>query len=755
MELLAPAGDILSLKAAVNNAADAVYFGTKNFNARNSAAENFCDIKEAVRYCHLFGVKAYLALNVSIKESELTSVKETIRNAAEAGIDAFIITDISLLSYIKNSYKDIEVHASTQMGIHNRYGAILMEKMGFDRIILSRECNIDDIIDIKKHVSIPIEVFVQGALCTGFSGACLFSSVLTGESGNRGRCLQLCRRYFSAYRNGNKVNEGYLLSSKDLCYINELNELKNAGVDSLKIEGRSRRREYMSATVSQYRAALDGKNYDINLLKKLFNRGEYAQSATENSIYPFAPTHIGVEAGIVINSRGKILIRLYEEPNKDDGYKILRNNIEIGGFKGSQLKQNSNYYSLTGGPELYEGDKIHITTDAKLNNLLSEVEKRLDISIHFTSDQEKAVLSAKCNDIEVEVSENLDDNLKPLPEDTIFKQLSKLGSTNFRLNDISVNSAVSLSISSLNGMRRKAVELMEEAILAAYKRSSSRPLGNIENEFVFSPVEGDIAVVDCVKDALTAIACGIKNIVYSPSDLTYESCLAFINGLKSGCDKKEIRALLKLPIYCETAALSAIERMIPLLSGVICNNYYGIYLADKYKVMCVADINIMNDAVIWNKLSGFINSSELKASELNDKGYLFAYGFLPLMYFKHCPNKVCGFNCNDCTGSIVYKDEKGYYYIKRYTIEGKFCLNVMYNGIISDVGEFAYGKRRYFDFSVRTDESDRHKSKNSRYETKNITANTQKIKEVITEYTNGKRHRKGQFTNNHLSRGIK
>ena len=204
--------------------------------------------------------------------------KEIIKEAEEAKIDAFIISDLAILPLIKK-YSKAQVHASTQMGIHNVYGAKFLEKLGFDRVVLSREVSLDEIRRIKENCKIEIEVFVHGALCVGFSGACLISSILTGNSGNRGRCSQLCRHYYNCFVDRKKITEGYLLSAKDVNMLDNLAKLKEVKVDSFKIEGRLRRPEYVGGTTNIYQyytASNDNpSSSDENTLKLLYNRGNY------------------------------------------------------------------------------------------------------------------------------------------------------------------------------------------------------------------------------------------------------------------------------------------------------------------------------------------------------------------------------------------------------------------------------------------------------------------------------------------------
>ncbi len=240
LEVLAPIGNIQALKVAIYAGADAVYLGLDLFNARIKA-DNFNkeNIAYWVDYCHLFGVKVYLTFNTNIKQSEREIFAEYVDIAAKAGVDAFIVTDLGCLDILKKY--DIPLHGSTQIGVHNLAGAKVLEDLGFTRVVLARETLNSDIIEIKNNTKLEIEHFVHGALCVSFSGACLMSSMMSGDSGNRGRCNQPCRLKYTC----NLSNKyGYLLSPKDQCLIDKVSQLAKLGVDSLKIEGRLKQPHY-------------------------------------------------------------------------------------------------------------------------------------------------------------------------------------------------------------------------------------------------------------------------------------------------------------------------------------------------------------------------------------------------------------------------------------------------------------------------------------------------------------------------------
>lgn len=271
-ELLAPAGDFASLRAAVSAGADAVYIGAEKFSARANAT-NFGDeeLKEAVRYCHIRGVKVYLAINTLIKNKEMNEALTIAKKAAEYGVDAYIVQDVGLILLLKENF-DVPVHASTQMTVFDEHGLEFLNTLGIERAVLSRECPKEKIAALAEKQITELEVFCHGAICMSYSGQCLMSSMIGKRSANRGMCAQPCRLPYSI--DGKK---GYYLSPKDLCLADEVGFLKKKGVSSLKIEGRMKGPAYVASSVSAYRKALDGEKItkeDYDMLLKAFSRGQ-------------------------------------------------------------------------------------------------------------------------------------------------------------------------------------------------------------------------------------------------------------------------------------------------------------------------------------------------------------------------------------------------------------------------------------------------------------------------------------------------
>ncbi len=272
IELLAPAGSMEALRAAVQNGANAVYLGCGSFNARQSA-KNFTpqSLTEAIRYCHIRGVQVHLTLNTLVTDREINEVESLIRHAATVGVDAFIVQDLGVARMCRKIAPSVPIHGSTQLTVHSLPGVLLCAAWGMKRVVLSRELSAEEIRHICDHSPIEIEVFAHGALCMSYSGQCYLSSAIGGRSGNRGRCAQPCRQCYGYSRRENR----YPLSLKDNCLVTRLQELERMGVRSLKIEGRMKRPEYVAAVTGVYRQALDSGYVNQPMMQMLlaaFNR---------------------------------------------------------------------------------------------------------------------------------------------------------------------------------------------------------------------------------------------------------------------------------------------------------------------------------------------------------------------------------------------------------------------------------------------------------------------------------------------------
>ena len=324
-ELLSPVGDFECLRAAVQNGADAVYFGAGNFNAR-ARATNFSgeSLTEAILYAKLRNVKVNLTLNTLIKNEEFEDAIKLAIEAYNAGSDALIIQDLGLAKYLLKHYPEIILHGSTQMTVHNLAGVQDLAKAGFSRVVLSRELDINEIKNIKENTNTEIEVFIHGALCISYSGQCLFSSIVGGRSGNRGLCAQPCRLPYDLIDSKeNKIDSGYLLSPRDLCGIDFLPDLVRAGIDCFKIEGRLKSPEYVGTVTRIYRKYIDYiyENLTLSNEELLNNIHQMLQCPNEN-------TNLSDQEELlqVFNRGGFSKGHLSKEPNHELIYKEKSNN---------------------------------------------------------------------------------------------------------------------------------------------------------------------------------------------------------------------------------------------------------------------------------------------------------------------------------------------------------------------------------------------------------------------------------------------
>lgn len=481
IELLAPAGDMQCLVAAINAGCDAVYLGGNLFGAR-SFAGNFSneELIEAIKYAHIYGVKVYVTTNTLVYENEVSVFLEYIDFLHKNNVDAIIIQDIGMLDLIRKTYPNLEIHASTQMHIHNLEGVKFLQELGVKRIVLARETSILKIKEIKEKTQADLEVFVHGALCVSYSGQCLMSSLIGDRSGNRGTCTQNCRKQY-------KLNNesGYFLSMKDLNNIKNVGKLIDIGVDSLKIEGRMKSPEYVYLIVSLYRKAID--NYylysevnitdnDILNMKKIFNR-KFTNGFLFDSkdvINKKRPNHIGVELGKVIDyKKNEVTIELKDTLNRLDGIRIIGKK-DYGFIVDKILENNKSVEKSMKTVKLFCKEEVEIgslvvkTTDYLLTkeiNKMMKIDKKIPINIKvILKENLKIIMDDGINNVYV-VGNKIQKSINnSITKDRIEQQISKLGNTPFSINklEIEMDENIFINIKDVNELRREAVDLLIE-----------------------------------------------------------------------------------------------------------------------------------------------------------------------------------------------------------------------------------------------------------------------------------------------------
>lgn len=541
IELLSPVGDFECLKAAVQNGADAVYFGAGSFSAR-AFATNFDDdaLKEAITYAKVRGVKTNLTLNTLIKNDEMNDAIELAKKAYEYGIDAIIVQDLGLARYLIKNFPGLAVHASTQMSVHNLEGVLELQKLGFSRVVLSRELSLQEIEHICKNSNVEIEVFTHGALCISYSGQCLFSSMVGGRSGNRGKCAQPCRLPYellscsSALSNlstlqGTPVSaspeiltsldKGYLLSPRDLCGLDYLPELVDAGVTCLKIEGRMKTPEYVATVTRIYRKYLDlaqsnESEYKTNPqdkteLLQVFNRGGFSSGHLEstpnkNLIYKNKSNNMGIYLGSVSNfnnNKGHISLTVSKDSDVTvrvgDKISVENKKHETSTYTISELMiQYKNVSQARCGDkikigrmkgDISVGDKIYkiadkLLTTSALETLNKENRKiNLNCKMIVKRNQPVELYVSDSNSHEVKITSDIipvEAINAPITQERLSAQLSKTNNTPFHFENIEIDLDDGLyiqGISAINELRRQALAQYEALLVQSFRRNIELP----------------------------------------------------------------------------------------------------------------------------------------------------------------------------------------------------------------------------------------------------------------------------------------
>lgn len=494
LELLAPAGSYEALVAAVQAGADAVYVGGLQFGAR-AFANNFDNetMEKAVQYCHLHDVLLYVTVNTLYDDEQFEELIDYLSFLYKIGIDAFIIQDIGLFHLVRRYFPEIEIHMSTQASVRNHAGVKYFENLQVDRVVLAREMKIDEIYEIGHHSNIDLEVFVHGALCMSYSGQCLMSSMIAKRSGNKGKCGQPCRLPYELLEDGKVItkDDKYLLSPQDLCTIDHVGALIEAGIKSFKVEGRMKRPEYVYTVISSYRKAIDeyinhtksSYHQDIINMKKMFNRGFTDGFLFQDSLTlsKSIPGHQGIViASIVTYNQKQKMLSMKLEDNLCQNDRVY---FPVDDLTRTITKLYKHGKLIAKG---CPGDIVTIELNRKINlkqsvykvldsQIINEVDKKLKKeNINIGIDM---LLSGQINEpLQLKVSDGIhnvvvksDDfietaTLKPLSEERIIQQLSKLGNTVYCLSNIKVDFPDTgiISIKTLNELRRKAVQSLDE-----------------------------------------------------------------------------------------------------------------------------------------------------------------------------------------------------------------------------------------------------------------------------------------------------
>lgn len=708
LELLAPAGDMTAFETALMSGADAVYLGLDDFNARmkaqNFTSENIADV---VKRAHFYGAKVYVTINTILQNEEFTRLFSLVKSAVCAKVDAFLVQDIGVCKVLKDCFPDICLHASTQMGVHNLFGAQVAKELGVSRVVLSRETKLEDIKAIKENTDLEIEYFVQGALCIAFSGNCYLSSVEQGASGNRGRCKQMCRLSYKA-KAGKDEDGGYLFSARDLCLAKSVNQLARAGVCSFKIEGRLRREGYVATAVQTYRKAVNFASRDRDYipsksemrdLKVAYSRGEYLERAYLDDGTPFVVekrfnNHTGVKIGYVKSVKEfkdglfEIFIVSDKELEKGDGLKFFDKDVEKASLGVGQASKVGGTYSVVSKTKVKPGWQVNLICDAKRDKIALSEQRYVPIDISVVAKAGKplemtasattrnGVVSATKAAATLEKAQNA-----PTDANDISASCSKTADSGFSVRECVVDTdGVFAPKSVINALRRDVLCALKEEIINA---NSPKKVGiNQEkiDEYLamkFENVKAARLFVARENEYGDFAKKGEKTAIY-PS--VYSATA--VKRLLDEYDLDESEVALGLPIIANGKDIAAIEKLLadmPKIKTLVSHNVYGLYFAKKgYEIVAGQGHNIANGYAVLaaEQLGAHAYEPSLEYRDFAAHDTIKRYApskDIALMTFAHCPYKtIYGNDCKNCKykGDISVSREKRSYVIKRTRVAG-------------------------------------------------------------------------------------
>jgi len=797
VELLSPVGDFECLKAAVQNGANAVYLGAADFNARYSA-KNFSieELNHAIDYAHLRNVKVFLTLNTLIKNEEFESALELANKAYELGIDAIIVQDLGLANFLIKHIPNLPIHASTQMTCHNLSGAKELEKTGFKRIVLSRELSLSEIEHITSNTSCEIEVFTHGALCISYSGQCLYSSLIGGRSGNRGKCAQGCRLPYTLMENDYEIDKGYLLSPRDLCSLEILPELINTGITSLKIEGRMKTPEYVATVTRVYRKYIDKiyneepyiiEEQDKKDLLQVFNRGGFSTGHLSNEpnkelIFKDKPNNMGIYIGNVYNynaNKGHIKLTLQEEISIGDTINFERENSRYTISELMEVESDKNLTTAKCGEKvtigrmkgnIKPGDKIYKLSSKELSNKVKENLSQENIKypisaildVHLDKPIKLQILDNNKNIVKV-VSEDTPQIAinAPITKERLEKQLNKLTDTPFYFSDIKINLDNNLfipHISSINELRRNGINEYTKLLTDKYKKN---PIDNLTFEYNTDNINNN-ELRDEHKICLLLNILNsnfdysrLENIdkLYIPLKYFYFKEYTNIIDMISNKFNTYIYLPSILKPNFKNLFKDTIEKALNKynIKGFVVSNIGYLDLLEEYRkdyeFIGNYNLNVFNNETINNlkvdaiTLSPELNKEEINSIAINSKipTEFIVYGNLPLMTSSYCllgkANRCypeCGQKCS-LKNKYYLKDRMNFLF--RVLPDNIQTVTTIYNSKITSIDTLEINNVSNFRIDI-------------------LDENIEEINEIINTVKQGNRLEGKEYTNGNINRTV-
>lgn len=725
IEVLAPCGSYDILVAAVHAGADACYIGGNRFGAR-AYAENFDEPTtiRAISYAHLHGVKLYLTVNTLFKQDEISQLYDYLKPYYEAGLDAVIVQDLGVFSYIRAQFPDLPIHCSTQMNITSVHGAKLLAKQGAKRIVTAREMPLSEIIAIKENVDVEVETFVHGAMCYSYSGQCLMSSLAGGRSGNRGRCAQPCRKCYDG---------SYVLSMKDLCSLEHIPNLLDAGIDSLKIEGRMKNAAYVASAVHAYKTivedcqkgAYDGKKAEALKLElaNIYNRGGFTDGYFfrhngKEMISVTRPNNQGIQIGTITGIQaGTIKLRLSADLYKQDV-------LELAGKDGEVIEITSGINAKSGDTatlncpktkKLNTETSVYRTKCPKLvsdiqDNYIEHYKKQL-LSMHFTAKVgEPLSLKLETAIDSVRYTAHVDGDVVAqskqtgLSWDIIKKPLCQLGNTDYQVSDVvlDVSQDAFIPAGNIKKIRREAIEKLEEAIINHAKRACQEPC-----DFSFTGMKTE----DATKNNNQRLLIGVSNreqlqavlqttiqkaITVSGITMPYTVYKTMDNYIQKQMKNAGIKCYLELPHVITASDCLEQNLQRETFGGIYIRNIDGLALVaaasipPSWEILCDASLYCYNLPAFSfvKRLLGkshpisFLLPRELSINELQalsgEPVCMTLYEYQPVMITANCTKRTTT-GCDRKNSIRKIRDDKGNVFYEQSFCE--HCYNVIYNGI--------------------------------------------------------------------------
>ncbi|WMJ84892.1 DUF3656 domain-containing U32 family peptidase [Oscillospiraceae bacterium LTW-04] len=627
-EILAPAGSMESLQAAVNCGANAVYLGAKALNARRNAG-NFDEValSEAVCYAHLHGVKILQTLNIVMFDNEIDDLLRAAETAAKLGVDAAIVQDWGVLSLLKATVPELPLFASTQMAVHNLSGAKMAEEMGCKRVVLARELSAGEIAHIVQNISAQTEVFVHGALCMSVSGQCYLSSMLGGRSGNRGLCAQPCRLPFAC------ASSSHALSLKDLSLIERVQELAALGVSSLKIEGRMKRPEYVAAAVTALRQALDGEQPDIDRLRSVFSRS-------------------GFTTGYFDSKRDRFMFGIRQKDDVTAATSVLGELAQLAG-------RDIGAVPVEGAFTAFEDEPISLALrDRDKNNVFVE------------GDVPQAA------------------HTKPTDEARVRQSLLKTGGTPFHFIDldIALSDGLMIPVSQLNALRREAFEQLSARRCAPHPHRFYPDRPPLPATAIAPPSQPALRIrcqanqlskslLDCCESVilpLNEVAEGIRLGVTPQRIIAEIPRILFTDEDQVAQKLKMLRTLGVTRAWCGNVGAVWLAKQAGLS---VCGGW-SLNLTNTFALQTAAQVGL-SDAELSFELS-LSQAMHLRSSMPLG---LIAYGSLPLMTFRNCPVRA-QIGCARCDRKQTLTDRKDVAFAVRCDpCDAQTGVSALYNSV--------------------------------------------------------------------------